>query len=311
MSAATADWLKSAGRFLLPKKKTWNWRKTVIAVGSSWWTVAVTVLLLSAGIAVFFWYVYDRLDEYWKGVATNTTAGFFDVVVVVFTFGAYEQFRRRSDDIARLRGRIEDVKRFDDPRAHSIIGSAIRGLAKFGLTDIDLRGARLTNFSFPSNGIRSISGAVISDGLYFDDEMKNFAKLNSVAFTGVDCSDVCFSSGEFSLATFNDCVFQGASLVGARFNGTSLNWSVERVIADEADWQELVDEAEDGSPIYAQIYNPAFYGADLTNCIFKKVRFQNADFRGAQNIEKAIFVGATGLETCHFDDGQTPASSKS
>jgi uncharacterized protein YjbI with pentapeptide repeats len=310
MSAATTGRLKSAREVRMPKRKTWNWRRTVTAIGSSWWTVASTVLVLSAGIAVFFWYVYDQLDEYWKGVATNTTAGFFDVVVVVFTFGAYEQFRRRSDDITRLRERIEDVKRFDDPRAHSIIGSAIRGLARFGLTDIDLRGARLTNFSFSSNGIRSISGAVISDGLYFDDEMKNFAKLNSVAFTGVDCSDVCFSSGDLSLATFNDCAFQGASLVDAKFNGTSLRWTVEKVIADEADWQELVDEAEDGSPIYARIYNPAFDGADLTNCSFKKVRFQNADFRGAQNIEKAIFDGATGLETCHFDDGQTPESSK-
>lgn len=294
----------------MPRKKTWNWRKTGIAIGSSWWAVAVAVLVLSGGIAIFFWRAYDQLDEYWKGVATNTTAGFFDVVVVVFTFGAYEQFRRRNDDIGRLRERIEDVKRFDDPRAHSIIGSAIRGLAKFGFTDVDLRGARLTNFSFSSNGIRSIAGAVISDGLYFDDEMKNFAKLNSVSFTGVDCSDVCFGSGDLSFATFNDCPFQAASLVGASFDGTSLKWTAEKVIADEADWQELIEEAEDGSPIYAQLYTPAFYGADLTNCSFKKVRFQNADFRGAQNIEKAIFDGAKGLETCHFDEGQAPASSK-
>lgn len=290
-------------------KKTWNWHKTLLAIGTSWWTVAVTVLVLSAGIAVFFWYAYDQLDEYWKGVATNTTAGFFDVVVVVFTFGAYEQIRRRKDDIARLRERIEDVKRFDDPRAHSIIGSAIRGLAKFGLTDIDLRGARLTNFSFPANGIRSISGAVISDGLYFNDEMKNFAKLNSVSFIGIDCSNVCFSSGAFSLASFNDCTFQGASLVGATFTETSLNWSAEKVIVDEADWQEVVDEAEDGSPIFARIYSSAFEDADLTNCNFKGVRFQNADFRGSRNIDKAIFDGAKGLETCHFDYGETPKPS--
>lgn len=62
-----------------------------------------------------------------------------------------------------------------------------RGLAKFGLTDVDLRGARLTNFSFSSNGIRSISGAVISDGLYFDDEMKNFAQ-GSTDHGGRSCS---------------------------------------------------------------------------------------------------------------------------
>lgn len=75
-------------------------------------------------------------------------------------------------------------------------------------------------------------------------------------------------------------------------------------MADEADWGETIDEDEDGGPIFVQTYIPAFEGADLTDCSFKRVRFTNADFRGALNIDKASFEGATGLDTCHFDERQ-------
>ncbi len=283
-----------------------SWNRMMMAVRPRWWIAAVAVLVVAFVIALGFYVSYDHLNEYFKGVATNTAAGFLDVLLVVIGFGGYEQLRRRNDDIARLRERIGDVKRFDDPRAHSILGAAIRGLAKFGLTDIDLRGAHLTGFSFSNNGIRSITGAVISDGLYTDDEMKNFAKLCSVNFTDVNCNGVCFGNGDLSLATLVDCDFHGTTLVAATFDGASLRWSTEKVVIDEAEWEEPIDEAEDGSPIYAQTYAPAFEMADLTDCSFKGVLFQNADFRRARNVRKANFDGAIGLETCHFDKGQEP-----
>lgn len=268
-----------------------------------WWKAAAAVLGVSFVIALGFYISYDHLNEYFKGVATNTAAGFLDVLVVTIGFGIYEQFRRRNNDIVRLRERISDVKRFNDQRAHSILGAAMRGLTKFGLTDIDLRGAQLANFSFSDNGIKSIAGAVLADGLYLDDDMKNFTTLCSVDFTGMNCNGVCFGNGNLSLATLVDCDFYGATLIGATFEGASMRWSAEKVVTDEAGWTESTDEAEDGSPISAQTYAPAFEKADLTDCSFKGVRFENADFRGALNIGKANFDRAKGLDTCHFDKG--------
>jgi len=270
---------------------------------------ALAILGLALLVAALFYVNYGSLDEYWKGVATNTAAGFIDIVLVAVGFGVYEQFRRRNDDIARMRERIEDVKRFDDQRAHSILGASMRGLARFGLTDIDLRGAHLTDFSFPGNGVSSIAGAVVSDGFYASAEMKNFAQLRSVQFTGVNCDGVSFGKGNLSFAALDDCSFYGASLVGATFDGIKMHWSADKVLADEADWDELIDEADDGAPIYAQVYSPAFEDADLTHASFKGVRFQHADFRRARNLDKANFEGAHGLETCFFDDGQRPSAS--
>ena len=281
----------------------------MMTVRPRWWIAALAVVVVAFIIALGFYISYDQLSDYFKGVATNTAAGFLDVLLVVIGFGGYEQLRRRNDDIARLRERIADVKRFDDPRAHSILGAAIRGLAKFGLTDIDLRGAHLTGFSFSDNGIKSIAGAVISDGLYMDDEMKNFAKLCSVDFTDVKCNCVCFGNGDLSLATLIDCSFRRATLIAATFDGSSMRWSTGKVVIDEAGWEEFIDEADDGSPIYARTYAPAFEMADLTDCNFKGVQFQNADFRGAQNVSKANFDAAKGLETCHFDKGHEPKPS--
>jgi uncharacterized protein YjbI with pentapeptide repeats len=284
------------------KRARWN-RMTMTLRPLRWGIAAGAVAVVAFIIALGFYISYDRLNEYFMGVATNTGAGFLDVLLVVVGFGCYEQRRRRNDGIARLRERIEDVKRFDDPRAHSTLGAAIRGLARFGLTDIDLRGAHLTGFSFSDKGIRSIAGAVISDGLYTDDEMKNFAKLCSVDFTDVNCNGVCFGNGNLSLATLIDCNFRGAKLIAATFDGSSMRWSIEKVVIDEAGWEEFIDEAEDGSSIYARTYAPAFEMADLTDCSFKGVQFQNADFRGARNVGKANFDAAKGLETLPFRQG--------
>jgi hypothetical protein len=290
----------------MAESKRARWNRKMMTMRLRWWIAPAVVLVFAFVIALGLYISYDHLNEYFKGVATNTGAGFLDVLLVVIGLGGYEQFRRGNEDIARLRERIGNVKWFNDPRAHSILGAAIRGLARFGLTDIDLRGAHLTDFSFSGNGISSIAGAVISDGIHPDDEMKNFAKLCSVNFSRVNCNGVCFGSGNLSLATLVDCDFHGATLIGATFNGTSMRWSTAKVVIDEAEWDEPIDEAEDGSPIYAQTYAPAFEMADLTDCNFKGVQFQNADFRRALNVGKANFIGAKGLETCYFDEGQKP-----
>jgi uncharacterized protein YjbI with pentapeptide repeats len=271
-----------------------------------WWTAALAVVVIAFLVALGFYINFDGLNEYWRGVATNTAAGFLDIMLLVIGFGGYEQFRRRNDEIGRLRERIEDVKRFDDPRAQSILAASIRGLSRFGLTDIDLRGAHIADFSFPQNGIQSIADSVISDGLYFDNEMRNFARLRSVHFTGVLCDRVCFGKGNLSLGAYEDCTFYGASLVNATFEGATLRWAADKVKADEREWYEQVDISDDGSPITAQSYSPAFDGADLRGCSFDGARLERADFRGALNIDTATFNGATGLDTCYFDEGMRP-----
>lgn len=201
-------------------RERWHW--ITKSVRPRWWVAAFAVVAVAFLIACGFYARYDHLSEYWKGVATNTGAGVIDLVVAVIGFGLYERWRERSDTIVRLRERIEDVKRYDDERAHSILGAAIRGLAKFGITEIDLRGVHLSNFHLQQNGIKSIEGAVISDGLYIGDEMKNFARLISVDFSAANCNGVRFASGALPAAAFDDCIFYGASLVGAEFDGATI-----------------------------------------------------------------------------------------
>lgn len=286
-----------------------GWGKTLRRVKVEWWMVALGVVLVGFAIAAGFFLLYPHVDGYWKDVAPNTGAGFIDIVVVVIGFGLYDQHRSRRDGIARLRERIEDVKRFDDPRAHSIIASSVRALARFGMTDIDFRGAQLTNFILRTNGIKSIAGSVISDGFYAEDEMHSFAKFRAVDFYGVDCSHVCFGAGSISFGVYEDCNFLGSSLIAATFDGTTMTWSAEKVLANQDDWYEEVDTDDEGIPILAQHYVPAFYDASLAGCSFKNVRFERADFRGAKNVDQADFEGATGLGSCYFDEGTRPKGS--
>jgi uncharacterized protein YjbI with pentapeptide repeats len=276
-----------------------------------WWLIGASGVTLVAGaIALALALSYDHLSPYFQGVATESAGVFLDALLLVAVLGAYEQFRGRREELARLRERIEDVKRIDDPQARGILGSSIRALARLKHTDIDLRGAQLTGFSFPENDISSLVGTVISDGLYLSRVSRNFARLKEVDFTEVDCTGVMFGKGDLSLGLYENCTFHATKLVGARFEGASLHWDQDKVPASESDWYTDEGETEDGHPIRIQHYNPAFDGADLAGCRFDKARFRYADFRGARNVKLASFVGATGLETCFFDEGDRPAESE-
>lgn len=272
----------------------------------AWWIATAGVTLLAGALALALFLNYDVLTPYVQGVAVESAGVFLEVLILLVAFGGYEQYSRRRGEIARLRERIEDVKHIDDPHARGIIASAIRGLAKFGLTDIDLRGVKLTAFSFDRSDVKSLAGAVFADGMYFDRPSRNFTQLKKVNFTWLDCTGTAFGKGNLSLATYEDCEFWSTNLRNATFEGATLKWDAAKVIADESDWYEQVDTADDGSPITAQIYNPAFDGADLSGCSFKECRLANADFRMAKNVDKAHFTGATGLDTCLFDEGMRP-----
>jgi uncharacterized protein YjbI with pentapeptide repeats len=63
-----------------------------------------------------------------------------------------------------------------------------------------------------------------------------------------------------------------------------------------------MDEDEEGYPLRYQIHYPAFAQANLKGCSFRYAEFDHADFREAENILEADFAGATGLESCFFDE---------
>ncbi len=269
----------------------------------SWLKWAVAVFVMSFAITTALAISYSALSPYWQGVAVESAGVTLEIFLLVLILGAYEKWRSRADEIERLLQRIDDVKKIDDPHAHGIIASAMRQLAKFNKTDLDLRGACLTNFSFTHNDIHSIESATLTDGLQFDYPSKNFTKLKDVDFSSLNCRRVRFGTGNLSFATYEQCTFYDTDLREAQFDGATLKWGKSLVKADEADWYEVVDEEEDGSPITTQVYSPAFDSSDLAGASFKKTRFENAYFRNAKNVLLADFRGATGLETCLFDEG--------
>ena len=92
----------------------------------TWW-LGVGVVLGVTGLAALILYLtYDNLPAYFQGVAVETGGVFLEVLLLLAAFGGYEQYRARRENIVRLRDRIDDVKRIDDPHAHGIIASSIR-----------------------------------------------------------------------------------------------------------------------------------------------------------------------------------------
>ncbi|MCB1470696.1 MAG: pentapeptide repeat-containing protein, partial [Rhizobiaceae bacterium] len=253
-----------------------------------------------------FYVYYDHLSPYFQGVAIESAGVAIEVVLLVVALGWYEQRRASREAVSRLRERIEDVKRINDPHAHGIIAASIRNLAKLKLTDIDLRGSQLTDFSFHDSDIQSLVGAVFADGLHLSRPSRNFAKLVRVDFRDVDCTGVLFGSGDLSLSRYEDCLFWSANLKDARFEGATLKYDPEAVVADQGKWREQVDTAEDGTPLFEDVYLPPFHSANLEGCSFKGARLRNVDFREAYNVDKADFAGASGLETCFFDQESSP-----
>lgn len=268
-----------------------------------WLRWAILIFAFSLVVTACLGFYYNDLSDYFQGIAIESAGVTLEILLLVLILGAYEKWRSKSEEIERLKQRIDDVKKINDPHAHGIIASAIRRLSKFKITNVDLRGVSLSNFSFSQNDIHSLANAVFSDGLRFDYPSKNFTTLKDVDFTDLDCEEVQFGSGNLSFVTFDDCTFWGTNLRNARFDGAKLHWSQDKVLGNESDWYETIDYEDDGSPITARIYTPAFEGADLSNTSFKGVNLKFADFRHAKNVLQANFDSVKGLDTCFFDRG--------
>lgn len=263
----------------------------------------IIIFVIALFIAATFGYKYTNLNPYWQGIAVESGGIAYEILLLTILFGYYEHRRNQQNDIENLERRIDDFKGLDNEYAHAIIASSLRELADKGKTEFDFRGAKLTKFHFYDEGIQSLKNSIFADGLWIDKPRNNFTNMKHIDFSQTNCSCVIFSKGILSLATYENCDFLDTDLRKASFTGATLMWDAESVIADEAKWSEIVDETEEGAPLYSQIYLPAFSGANLDQSNFDKCSFHNADFRRAKNILNASFIEAKGLDTCFFDEG--------
>ncbi len=296
-------------------------RKTGISVGWRWKealgrltdpasplpiiAALAAVLLVLATLAVLYLALPALRSGYWPGAFVEATGFLFDLVFFGAVLALIIHWRDNKRERQRYQEEIQDFKRWDSEEGRLRIAGAIRRLGRTGKTDIDFRGMKLTNFSFKSNDIRSIRGATFYDGEWGTLSSREEVVLEQVDFSFVDCANVMFSrfnpfSGLSSIAPpvkIIDCSFCNANLRGAVFRGAVLTWS-------EAPPDTIYEEVEnpDGSIGLTQVVHPAFDGADLANASFAEVQFRNADFRCTENILEADFSGATGLESCAFDD---------
>lgn len=276
-----------------------------------WPTLIVFAIVLS--IAVAFEYEYEHLNPYWQGIAVESGGAVLEISLLILLLGYYENKREKQEKqrekqregqsrIADLRRRIDDFKGLDNEYAHAVIASSLRELADSEITNIDFCGCRLTKFSFHDEDVKSLRGSNFAVGFWPDKARNNFGYMKRIDFYLVDCRDVKFSVGNLSFATYENCNFMGADLRKASFEGASLKWDAESVIADKSLWEDA-DETDEGEQFFTQRYYPAFDSADLNQTNFDKCSFEYADFRGAINILNASFIEAKGLDTCFFDEG--------
>jgi len=267
------------------------------------WARLGVLALAGAMFGVWRW----QWPEFGAGTYQVALVGtILDIVFILFVFELFQSGKTRQQDIKRQKDIIEDYKRWDSAEARFRLAGAIRRLARLGVHKIDFSGAQISDFEFCYHGIESLAGSSFYDGTLGGPTRQTAVRLRNIAFDHVDCQDVMFSFHEPLLAfishkrreaTLTDCSFRECNLTGARFKGAALEWTTP----PPASHYEEIDQEDDGRPIFAQVSVGPFCQADLTGTNFEDARFENADFRDAENIDKAHFKGATGLESCIFD----------
>jgi uncharacterized protein YjbI with pentapeptide repeats len=234
----------------------------------------------------------------------------FDIIFVVLVFGFFERRNRRRSDIARQHEVIADFKRWDSQEARLNIAGAIRRLNQQDVFAVDLGGARISDFEFAAVGIRSIAGSTFYDGSWGDPHHRTEVSLTRVKFDHLDCSTVCFSpfdpmealaGFQMRWATFEDCSFVKSDLTGATFNGAALEWTAPPPAS-----LFVEEEYDDGIHRIPFAYGP-FDNTSLKGVSFRGARFKNADFRGAEDVAKADFYRASGLDEALFDTDEIKA----
>ncbi len=263
------------------------------------------VVALGIWISLYFSNLFLR-DGIWANLFVEFGGAIFDILIFGVLLAAVTFCSRRKQDIARQCETIEDYKRWDSEEARFCLAGAIRRLNRKGVMAVNLSGIQLSNFSFSDNGIGNLARSTLYDGTWGQPLAESAVKLNKVKFDYVDCQSIQFSpfnplgglgNATQSFARFLDCSFFNADLRNAIFNGALLAWT-----APPPDTHfEHIDDEENGAPIIVQKSYGPFDGANLTGASFADVIFENADFRGAENILDANFSGAKGLDNAEFD----------
>ena len=268
--------------------------------------IAIAAILILLLWILSGWYG-GAPGEILRGIYIEAGGAVMDIVVFGIVIAWLTSRRSQDQQITRQMELIDDYKKWNSDEARYRIAGAIRRLNRLNRTDIDFSGIELSEFRFRWLEIESIRGSTFYDGSWGTWSGKDNVALTNVDFAHVDCRDVVFSkSNAFSgfdlpwrLATFTDCNFRGARLQGAVFRGARLKRS-NKPPEEMGEWVDM----DDGDRVFHQFYYPPFDEADLKGASFEDVLFENADFRGARNIEECSFVGAKGLDDCLFDSDE-------
>ena len=252
---------------------------------------AIILLALIVGFLFPLRRLYLGFSELNQGIYIEVWGTVLDILVVgiFLTFFAFS--RARKESIRRYLEEIDDFKKWDSMEARCRIAGNIRRLARLGKTDIDFSGLVLRDFSFSEQEICSLKGAIFSHKLTLG--LNTETRLENVVFTNVVCQNAVFSQTADDIDGLffgTNLTFVGADLSGACFDGAELIWTDYK--ADKKDWDVCEGLDDEGIPMNRQDYFPAFAGANL----------KHADFRQAENVEKADFTGVRGLQTCFFDE---------
>ncbi len=269
---------------------------------------ASLLLVVVAAFLLILGREYDGWRDLWQGVFVEAAGAAMDLVVFGVVIALVAARRDRKREIDTQVELIDDFKKWNTDEARYRIAGAVRRLNRVGRTAIDFGGIEISDFSFRRHDIANIAGSTFYDGTWGSMGSRDTVALKKVDFTNVNCRDVVFSAfnplGGLRLAlklkhrhaTLRDCWFTGARLDGAKFKGALMAWS-EEPPEEVGEW----DTTTDGEHFFVRTYHGPFDMSDLSGASFEDVMFQNADFRGADNLRECQFSGASGLEECVFD----------
>ncbi len=263
------------------------------------------VILVACLALVLVWHLAapnlfsDQRVEFWGLI--------FDIIFILVLFSWFDRRRQRFQQVQTQHDIIDDYKAWDSEEARFRLAGAIRRLNKMGERAINLSGARISEFSFASNGLGDLQGSTFYDGSWGQRVGDGSVILTKVQFDRVDCRSVIFSpydplagflQGPDRHAKFIDCSFVDADLRGARFNGALLQWTEPPPDCHH----EEEEDHEDGERFQVRVSHGPFDGADLSGASFSRCFFINADFRDASGLQEADFSEAKGLEEAKFDN---------
>lgn len=292
-----------------------GWRDELAACKGRWKRLSAETnisyaiwILIGCLVFVFVWHwalpdlFQEQRVEFWGLI--------FDIIFILVIFSFFDRRRQRLQQIQSQHDIIDDYKAWDSEESRFRLAGAIRRLNRMGEHAVNLAGARISDFSFASNGLGNLQGSTFYDGSWGQRVGDGSVMLTKVEFDRVDCRSVTFSpfdplAGLLPVsdrrAKFIDCSFVDTDLRGAKFNGALLQWT------ESPPNSHFVYEKdhENGDFIQTRVSQGPFYRAKLGGTSFSGCYFGNVDFRDASGLLQADFSEAKGLEQAKFDSQET------